>query len=47
MPAKHTSKCEDQEKEKTWGANNFIIVSPLQQAEPTNIVYHAQKKKNT
>ncbi len=48
MPTKHTSKCEDQEKRKKWGANEYyIIISLLQQAEPTNIVYHAQKKENT
>jgi hypothetical protein len=35
-------------KEKTWKANEYYIIdSPLQQAEPTNIVYHAQKKQNT
>lgn len=36
------------ENEKTWGANKYyIVVSRLQQAESTNIVYHAQKKQNT
>jgi hypothetical protein len=47
MPAKYTSKCQDREKRKIWGANEVIIVSPLQQPEPTNIVYHAEKKQNT